>query len=116
MKESSPPASKKSRSAMQVEPAKKLKAAEAASSAMKTSARKSKTESKAAMQGVPAKAAKAAPKAGAKANAASNQKDCVLKNGSTITYHDRMQKPPSGCATCRNRPGCTPSCWLRRCE
>ena len=73
--------------------------------------------------------AKAKPKAKAKGKATAVTKSTVQKkvdvkttkpllpfkvNGKTLTPEFRMKQKPHGCGKCRNRPGCTPSCWKDR--
>ena len=69
--------------------------------------------------------AKAKGKAKAKAKAKSSvQKTVDVKpskalvpfqvNGKTLTPKFRLAQFPHGCGKCRNRPGCTPSCWKDR--
>ena len=38
----------------------------------------------------------------------------VCKNGVKVSGKQRAQLRPNGCPTCRNRPGCTASCWAKR--
>ena len=69
--------------------------------------------------------AKAKGKAKAKAKAKSSVKNTVdvkpskalvpfQVNGKTLTPKFRLAQFPHGCGKCRNRPGCTPSCWKDR--
>ena len=36
------------------------------------------------------------------------------KTGKTMLGTERQKLRPNGCGTCRNRRGCTPSCWRKR--
>ena len=38
----------------------------------------------------------------------------VSRNGKDVTWMVRSNLYPEGCSTCRNREGCTRSCWIRR--
>ena len=36
------------------------------------------------------------------------------RNGKVVAWKTRLKEYPTGCPTCRNVPGCTPSCWTKR--
>ena len=45
---------------------------------------------------------------------ASKSSGATLKAIPLVTQKQRMKWRPHGCPTCRNTPGCCPSCWLKR--